>query len=53
MACKPHTLPATFCSDLLSSLLGQKELHLRMLEKRGFVRIEEGFAFQEKRGTQR
>ena len=47
MACMSHTLPATFCSDLLSSLLGQEELHLRMLEKRVFARIEKGFAFNE------
>jgi hypothetical protein len=34
----------------LLALPGQEELHLCMLEKRVFARIEEGFAFKEKRG---
>jgi hypothetical protein len=29
------------------ALLGQEELHLRMLEKRVFASIEEGFTFNE------
>jgi hypothetical protein len=35
----------------LLALLRQEELHLGMLEKRVFARIEKGFAFKEKRGN--